>query len=59
MYTLILTVVTFGFLWDDRNVSNVQGFKSLKSCQEAGEKYKQENTKRFISGAKYQCIKVN
>ncbi|UYL86209.1 putative phosphoesterase or phosphohydrolase [Acinetobacter phage vB_AbaM_CP14] len=57
MYTLVLTITMFGWIWDDVRTVSVDNFKSLSSCQNAGEQLKKEHTKNFIGKATYTCVK--
>lgn len=57
MYTLILTVVSFGWFSDDINTVAIKGFKSMGSCMVAGEAAKKEHHKPLVSKAKYVCVK--
>lgn len=57
MYTLILTIISFGWFTDDTNTVVVKGFKSNASCVVAGEAAKLEHYKPLVSKAKYICVK--
>ena len=58
MYTLVLVLTTFGWFTDDKVVTRFEGFKSIQMCQVAGEQFKEENTVRFVSKAKYNCMRT-
>ncbi|QIW91641.1 hypothetical protein vBAbaMD22_128 [Acinetobacter phage vB_AbaM_D22] len=47
----------YGWFWDDVRTVSVDSFKSLSSCQSAGEQLKREHTKTFIGKATYTCVK--
>lgn len=57
MYTLILTITMYGWIWDDVRTVSIDNLKTLSSCQIAGEKLKKEHDKILVSSAKYTCVK--
>lgn len=57
MYTLIVSITMFGWFVDDKSSLVIDGFKSQQVCQIAGEQFKAENTKKFVSKASYTCIR--
>ncbi|CAL1778119.1 hypothetical protein BRC2024_ULFKEANI_CDS_0244 [Acinetobacter phage vB_AbaM_Konradin-v2] len=57
MYTLVLVLTTFGWFTDDKTTLAIDGFKSQQICQIAGEQFKDEHTKKFVSKATYTCVR--
>lgn len=47
----------FGWFIDDKSTLVIDGFKSQQVCQIAGEQFKAENTKKFVSKASYTCVR--
>ncbi|AFL47697.1 hypothetical protein ZZ1p0225 [Acinetobacter phage ZZ1] len=57
MYTLIVTITMFGWFSDEVHTITIDGFRNPNVCLVAGEQLKDENTKKFVSKAKYSCVR--
>ena len=60
MYVLILTLTTIGLFSNTHSIAKIDGFKSEKICEIAGEQFREEHKTALGKHlGKYKCIKVN